>query len=248
MANEPASVVMLKLITGVWVSQAIYAAVRLGVPDALAQRPQAAEAFAATAGTDPSATYRLLRARQRGRLSRTTRPALPAHRAGRPAACRQSFRMYAMALTLGDAPYRAWADLVHSVCTGTAAFDHAFGVGWFAYRESHPDAAGAFDHAMAAQSHMAHSGIIESYDFSTARQVLDIGGGSGQLLDQILRRFPQLTGILFDTPRVMAHSATPFWAESPFCDRCQLEAGDFFNEIPRGADVHVLAMVLAQLG
>jgi hypothetical protein len=137
MANEPASVVMLKLITGFWVSQAIYAAVRLGVPDALAQRPQTAEELAATAGADPSATYGLLRAlasagvllEQPGRRFELTE-------LGDQLRADSHSGMHAMALTLGDAPYRAWADLVHSVCTGTAAFDHAFGVGWFAARVS----------------------------------------------------------------------------------------------------------------
>ncbi len=64
-----------------------------------------------------------------------------------------------MALTLGDAPYRAWADIVYSIETGAPAFNRAFGVGWFSYLESHPEAAAAFDSAMGVQSCLAHAGI-----------------------------------------------------------------------------------------
>ncbi|HYB39088.1 MAG TPA: methyltransferase dimerization domain-containing protein [Mycobacterium sp.] len=50
------------MINGNWVTQAIYTAAKFAIPNALANRPLTAEQIANRVGTNPDATYRLLRA------------------------------------------------------------------------------------------------------------------------------------------------------------------------------------------
>jgi hypothetical protein len=70
--------------------------------------------------------------------------------------------------------------------------------------------------------------------------VLDVGGGDGFLLDQVLRHSPQVSGVLFDRPTVIDSVAL----DGRLDGRIRLEAGDFFDKIPPGADTHLICSVL----
>src|SRR5215471_7249216 len=52
---------MMQMITGYWVTQVVHAAATFSIADHLAKAPATAEEIAAAEGTDPSATFRLLR-------------------------------------------------------------------------------------------------------------------------------------------------------------------------------------------
>src|SRR6476661_5282168 len=46
--------------------------------------------------------------------------------------------------------------------------------------------------------------ILEAYDFSGIGSLADVGGGHGTLLAAILRQCPQMHGMLYDLPEVVA--------------------------------------------
>src|SRR5262245_30465295 len=58
----PGAINILELLTGAWTAQAIYVAVKLGIPDELAKGPLSAPEVARRVGSDADATYRLMRA------------------------------------------------------------------------------------------------------------------------------------------------------------------------------------------
>jgi hypothetical protein len=60
---------------------------------------------------------------------------------------------------------------------------------------------------------------------------------------EILRRHAHLHGILFETPAVAARADAVLDAID-LADRCRVLAGDFFENLPDGADYYVLANVL----
>jgi O-methyltransferase domain len=72
---------------------------------------------------------------------------------------------------------------------------------------------------------------------------VDVGGGQGILLVEILRRHHHLEGVLFDLPATAAR-ANAVLDGSDLADRCHVEAGDFFTRVPEGADCYILANVL----
>jgi SAM-dependent methyltransferase len=75
------------------------------------------------------------------------------------------------------------------------------------------------------------------------RTVVDVGGGTGALLAEILRAHPDIEGILVDFPKTVARSAQTFEAAG-VADRVQTIGQSFFDPLPAGADLYVLSKVL----
>ena len=86
---------------------------------------------------------------------------------------------------------------------------------------------------MTGLSRMAAHAVADAYDFSDSTCVVDVGGGQGALLAEILSRHAQLKGILFDLPSVVA-GARPVLEEAGVADRCQALPGDMFTAVPEG--------------
>ena len=85
--------------------------------------------------------------------------------------------------------------------------------------------------------------VAASYNFSGLHTVVDVGGGNGTLLAGILKATPELRGVLFDLPHVAARARDRL-AEHGLLDRCSVVGGDFFEEVPRGADAYLLKHVI----
>ena len=191
----PAPFVIYRMITGYYVSQAIYVIARLGVADLLGEAPRDAEDLARQSKTHAPSLKRVLRLLVtqglftedgEGRFAVT--PTGDYLRAGVPGSMR------AAALLFGGMTQRAWGDLLHSVETGEPAFRQVFGLDLFAYLAEHPDEAANFDAAMAGFTAQIATIVSTAYDFSACRRIMDVGGGNGALLVGILRAHPALMG------------------------------------------------------
>jgi hypothetical protein len=109
----------------------------------------------------------------------------------------------------------------------------------FDYYACHPEESLIHDEAMAAFSRGFATALLDVYDFSRYRCAVDVGGGSGEFLAQLLRAYPQLAGVLYDLPHVVA-GATPVLTAAGVADRCRIEAGTFFETVPAGGDLYLL--------
>jgi hypothetical protein len=134
---------------------------------------------------------------------------------------------------------RPWAGLDHSLRTGRPAFDEQFGSPLYEYFGANPDLSARFGAAMGEESRAAAEAIAEHYDFSAYRTVTDIGGGDGTLITAILRRNPDLRGMVFDTPEGMA-STRDRLSDAGLAGRCAIVTGDFFTAVPPGADLFLI--------
>jgi len=130
----PPPATLLQMMTGYWVSQALYVAAKLGVADLLADGPRPVEALAAATQTDAPSLRRVLRAlasvgifteAHPGTFALTPLAALL--RTGTPDSMR------ALAIMYAEEQYRAWGGVLHSVQTGDTAFEQQFGDSYFAY-------------------------------------------------------------------------------------------------------------------
>ncbi len=232
------------LITGYWVSQAIYAAAKFGIADHLEDGPRSVDELAATTSTDPDALYRLLRAlASRGIFSEVKErqfaltPLAEALRSNVPGSKK------ALALMSGDEQFRAWADIEYSIRTGKMAFDKVFGKPVFEYLGEHPEKAKIFDAAMVGIHGRESDGIAAAYDFSKINVVADIGGGNGSQLIGLLTKCPHLKGILFDLPHVIERAKEGI-AAAGLAGRCELVAGSFFEGVPSGADAYLMRHII----
>ncbi|HET8674525.1 MAG TPA: methyltransferase [Blastocatellia bacterium] len=236
---------MLQMISGFWISRAIYIIAKLGIADHLAGGPKTAEEIAAATGTHSGAIYRIFRALssvgvlteeadQRfglTPLSETLRTDAPG-----------SLRAFAT-VELGEEHYPAWGELLYSVKTGEIAFDRHFGMPIWEFFAKNPENARTFDDAMTNVSLAIKDAILASYDATTIRKLADIAGGHGSLLAAILKSNPEMKGVLFDLPGVTEGARKRIEAEG-LSDRCEVIAGSFFESVPEGADAYIMKWII----
>ena len=236
---------MLKLISGFWISRAIYIAAKLGVADLIKDQPRTVDELAAATGTHAASLYRVLRAlasvgvfAEDGDLRFSLTPLAGTLQSGVPG----SLRAFAMT-ELGEEHYPAWGDLMHSVRTGEIAFDHHFGTDVWKFFEQHPENARIFNDAMSGLTAAANEAILARYDFSAVKKLVDIGGGHGGLITSILKANRSMNGVLFDSPQVIEGAQTRLEAAG-LADRCEIIAGDFFKAVPAGGDGYILKWII----
>ena len=241
-----APVALLRMMTGYWVSKALSVAAELGLADLLRDGPRTTDELAAACGADAPTLYRLLRALAsvgvftetagEGRRFALT-PLAELLRSDVPGSMRALARMY------GSEQYRAWDGLLDSVRTGSPAFDREFGASYFDYLTRSPGAGVVFNEAMTGWTTQVASAVAAAYAFAGSETVVDVGGGHGLLLATVLRAHPEMRGVLFDLPQVVA-GAQPLLAAEGVADRCMAVGGDFFASVPEGGSVYMLAQIL----
>ena len=135
--------------------------------------------------------------------------------------------------------WRAWEELDVALADG-APHQAAWDMGRFEYLRQHPDEARVFDEFMAHFPDDRHQAIAHAYDFSGAKRIVDVGGGSGEALRRILGRFPGPKALVFERDDVV--SAIPDNAR--MAGRIATEGGSFFDRVPNDADIYLLVRVL----
>jgi predicted O-methyltransferase YrrM len=235
---------LLQMMTGYWVTQALYVAAKLGIADLLREGPVNCDVLAGKTSTHPQSLYRTLRALASVGVFTEVAPeqfALTPSAALLQSGTPNSMR--ALAIMYAEEQYRAWGEMLYSVRTGQPAFEHQFGMGVFEYFVQNPEAGAIFNEAMTGLTSQVADALADTYDFSAFETIVDIGGNLGTVIAAILRRYPNAQGILFDRPNVVA-SAAEYLVEAGVDNRCQRIGGDFFTAVPSGGDAYLLASVL----
>jgi SAM-dependent methyltransferase len=243
-AEAPAHVQVSRLMDGYLVTQLLYVAAKLGLADALAEAPQAADALARKVGAEPGALCRVLR----GLAAEGVLDDHPDGRFGLTAlgTCLRSDvpnSMRGAILARGDLYYGAAAGLLEAVQHGSVPFEHVHRVGFFEYLVQHPDRGAAFQASMADRARHEAAEVVAAYDFGPFRRLVDVGGGHGVLLGAILAAVPGLQGVLLDQPSVVARASERL-ASAGLAGRCACVAGDFFTAVPPGGDAYLLSRVI----
>ena len=239
------SVELMRLINAYQVSQALHVVAFLGVADQLKDGPRSADAVAQACGAHPRSLYRLLRAlaaigvfheADDGEFSLTPLGVCLTSDAD------GSALNYARWIgTQGQ--WRSWGDLLHSIKSGESASQFTHGVDAWTYRMRHPEEQAVFNSAMTGTSRSQARAVLEAYDFSRFGCVVDVGGGQGLLLKEILLACPMTRGILFDQPQTVA-SADQVLARAGIGQRCEIVGGSFFESVPKDGDVYVMKAIL----
>jgi len=237
----PPQWVLFQLVTGHYVSRAIYVAARLGIADRLKDGPLHYTELARGCGADAPSLYRLM-------LLLTSAGVFDEKEAGRfglspvgeylQTGLPGSRRAQALLLA-GPAQQRAWSGLLDVVRTGQTPS----GSSAFQFFTKFPEEGAIFNEGMAAGSAETASAVVAAYDFTPFGTVVDVGGGYGVLLTAILAAKPALRGILFDLPHA-AEGAEQQIHAAGVRGRCEFVPGDFFEQVPAGADAYILKSVI----
>jgi len=145
---------------------------------------------------------------------------------------------------LGGRMAYAWGTLLKAVRTGAPAYHELFGRPYWEDLDAHPEIAAEFDALMGPAGHgKPDPEILPGGDWESVRTVVDVGGGTGALLAEILRAHPETRGILVDFPKTVERAAQTF-AAAGVADRVEIIGQSFFDPLPAGADLYVLSKVL----
>ncbi len=244
-AALPPHVRLLLLTDGKRISRVLHVVAELGVADALADGPLTVAELAGRTDSHADALGRVLRVaaafgvfvqRDDGRYA--LNDVAECLRSGVPGSQRD------MVLYNGDEMlWRSYGQLLHTVRTGEPAFEAAYGHSFFEHLEQDPQAGALFDRAMTGMSRATARMLLDSHDFGQYGRIADIGGGRGLFLAEILARHTEVRGTLVDRPSVAAEAGKTF-REAGVTERAEVVPGDFFEELPRGADAYVLKAVL----
>ena len=232
---------LLGILSSSWVAQCCYAVAKLGVPDLLADGPRSVDYLAEHCGADPDALARLLRGMASIGLFRRTAPRTYALtsvteylRSDVPHSVRQ------MAVLDGEEVFRSFADILHTLRTGAPAFDMIYGEPFYDYLNTDHGLAATFAEAMNANQLPT---TLASCDFAGVGMLVDVGGGTGGLLAEVLPAHPAMRGMLLELPEAVRQAGKKL-AEAGLAGRVRLVEGSFFDAVPPGGDAYVLARVL----
>jgi hypothetical protein len=202
----------------------------LGIPQALADGPRSVDELARHAGADEDALHRLLRALASDGIFAEDDRAVFRHTPTSELLLTNGWDDFAV--LFGGVWYRAVERLDAS---GKAVFPNVFGTDFWSWLAEHPEERARFDRAM-AQGSDTRMERLETIDWRDGETVVDVGGGNGSLLAELLKVRPGLHGIVFDLPETVRD-------ESLFGERLEFVEGSFFERVPEG-DVYLLGTIL----
>jgi hypothetical protein len=228
---------LFQIASGYMASAALQTALKLQIPDRVAAGTTAVSELARDAGVDEDALYRIMRALASlgvfdERQPRTFDLTLAGRmlQKGKPG-------VYDMGLWITSPfHFRAYAEMLHAVTTGTPGAETVTGMPVFEYftKPENKELSEIFNNAMTAFSADVAPAALEVYDFAGIDVLVDVAGGHGRVLTTILQQYPGMRGILFDVPHVIA-GAAPLIDAAGVSDRCVAVSGDFFKEVPEGS-------------
>jgi len=234
---------LLLLLSGEWVSRALYVANKLEVAEHLLQEPKSIDELAKLTQANPESLYRLLHMLSSYQVFEEVSPRVFAN-TGTSMLLAKSHpdTLHALSLFYGEDIHRAWDEFLPAVQTGNPAFQLAFKRPVFRYFKENPMRGALFQEAMKEKSMAVIKSTLEAFDFSKFTSVYDLGGGHGQLMQAVVHKHPHLNGAILDLPEVIStvRARTPQLEQQ----KCRLISGNFFESVPKGGDLYLLKSVL----
>jgi hypothetical protein len=225
---------------------ALRTAVTLRVPDQIAAGVAHLDDLAEACGADPDALGRLLRYLVHKGVFAEVSPGRFALTDVSELLCDSGGRVHRAYLDLGGLGARmdlAFAGLLHTVRTGGPGYASVHGRDFWADLDARPAFRAYFDDLMLSQQRITAPQVAALYPWRDVRHVIDVAGGSGGLLAEVLGTFGHLRGTLVDRPEPVAAAARRF-AELGLADRADVMVGNIFEPLPAGADVYVVSRAL----
>ncbi|QTE00106.1 methyltransferase [Streptomyces cyanogenus] len=242
---DPPHARLLALAAAKWAAQPIAVLAEMGIADALADGPRTLADLAAAVEAQPSALRRCLRAaacvgvfaeQEDGRWSLTPMADCLRRDAATP------IRNWVLMLTRGPM-WDSFGKLAETVRTGRSAFEVAHGTPLFDYLDKDDAFREVYESAMGELTGELAAELADVVDFGRYGTLVDLGGGDGALLGNLLARYPDCRGVLVERPRVI-ELARPRLTALGVADRVRLVPGDATAEVPAGGDAYLVKNML----
>ncbi|MCP3099537.1 acetylserotonin O-methyltransferase [Myxococcus sp. K15C18031901] len=242
----PPTAVLTQMVYGFWVSRCLQIMAELDIADIIGDDPKTVEELAQASKTHAPSLRRLLRLvsglgilhrddkTERFRLTEMGQLL----RKENPDSVYGSLRAHGLLIS-----WQAWGDLSTALKTGQPTIDKFMGMPFFDYLAKDREVAEIFNTSMAAYQSLNAPAVVGAYDFSGAKSVVDVGGGTGTLLARILQAYPSIKGAIYELPHVK-HEATAMLKELGLGSRTEVLEGDFFQSVPPGYDIYILSQII----
>ncbi|KGT76058.1 hypothetical protein MA20_29930 [Bradyrhizobium japonicum] len=226
------------------VTTIIYIAAKLGLAEFLREGPRHLDELAELTKADKGALARLLTALSTVgicSLGRDNLYSLTELGAGLDGEAEESLKR--LAIFEGQILTKSWAGMLETIMTGKTAAQLLGAGNSFDLMARDPENVRMYNAAMADVTRIVAPEILRAYDFSCVSHLMDVGGGSGELIGAVAKRHPHLRATIFDLARC-AESATDHLTKLGVSDRVTFVVGNFFQTIPSVADAIVMKSVI----
>lgn len=243
-SSSKAALMLFDLIQAHRMTAVIYVAAKLGIAELLREGPQPLNELAKATGADQHALGRLLTALLTvGVCSRNSegRYSLTEMGAALDGTADPSFKSWA--IFEGEMLSKSWNGMLETVMTGKTAAQLLGLSNSFDLMARSSENVRIFNAAMVNLTHLITPDILQAYDFGRISHLMDVGGGSGELIGAIARKYSTIRGTVFDLPRC-AETANNHLKGVGVNDRASFVAGDFFETIPAIAEAIILKSVI----
>jgi 2,7-dihydroxy-5-methyl-1-naphthoate 7-O-methyltransferase len=214
----------------------------LGVADHIAAGIATIDDLAAATKCDADSLHRVLRHLAGKGVFQEPTPGRFALNAAARQLMDPSLRVFLDLEGIGGRVAYAWGTLLTAVRTGEPAYHEVFGRPFWEDLDANPAVGASFDSLMSGHG-VPDPAILVGGDWDSVRSVVDVGGGTGRMLAEILRTHPEVEGTLVDLPRATAESGDVFRAAG-VAGRVTVVGQSFFDPLPPGADVYLLSSIL----
>lgn len=246
---EGAADFIFQLSTGYQHAQILYVTAKLGLADMVRDGPKSAEELTRRTGARGGevmnlllrilTSWNVLDVGEDGRYALGT--------AGGALLSDHPRRLRDLIVANCETHYGAWGRLLEMVMSGGCGFRLETGQDIWARLAEDPDLADSFYRGMLETAQVRSMALLEVCDLSAASHVVDVGAGYGGLGIALLRALPHLRVTLFDLPHTV-EAAKRLVRATGLTDRCRVVGGDFFEQLPAGADIYILNRVLPDWG
>ncbi len=244
MHPDPAPI--LDLLEAFRRSKTMFAAVELGVFDALAGGPQPLAALATSLSANGDALERLLDACVNlGLLSRDERGYACTPVAATYLASASPRRLTGYINFSNGPMWKLWTHLADAVREGKHRWTQVYG--WdgpiFSHFFNDEEAKREFLMGMHGYGLISSPQVVEAFDLCPFKRMVDLGGATGHLVAAACERYPHLTGVVFDLAEVVP-LARELIGQSAVANRVEIIAGDFFTDPLPAGDLYALGRIL----
>jgi O-methyltransferase len=234
MTDLPPEARLWNLIRGALGTKALGIAADLGVADALANGPRSVDELSAENGADADTLHRILRALASDGVFAEDEPGVFRNNEASAQLRRDdAYRWREFAHLFGESTFPAVGELDARLTD--VPFARAYGTDFWSWLATRPEERSNFDRAMEGDQ-AERADRLAALEWHEDDTVVDIGGGTGALLRELLARRPELRGIVFDLPEADRD-------EAGSGDRIVFVSGSFFEHVPEG-DAYVLSKIL----
>jgi O-methyltransferase domain len=242
---QPAEALM-QLAMGYMTTAALGSVTELDIAERLKKGPRGVAELAAETGVKEEPLYRVMRALASVGVFRESGPRTFALTPPAELLCRDAKGSLHKLVRWFGCPihFDTFSEMMHSLKTGETVTEKVYGLPCFDYLEKDKKTGDIFNDCMTEFSAALVPAALEAYDFSWAngKTLVDVAGGHGKVLTEILLKYPGIRGKLFDLEHVV-NGAKPRIESQGLKARCDTCHGDFFKEVP-GGDAYVLKNII----